>query len=301
MTSATSEQGANSEASESAGASTSESTGTDATQTSGAPTTDPSTSAGATTSATGTTSDTAPDTDGCDFVCETSGPTEEPEACSPSANDCPPRDGQPQKCVFYVSTNGSLRREGTTCIPVTGDKGPFEPCSLPTGIGAEISDDCDASGYCLEVYGTADHGFCAPYCEPGFGCDAYPGASHSQENGSTFPEACLYGDCDPLDPQACPEDMRCVFYPAWLYDATQCWKVPEGGLELGASCDFGECAPGLLCVPSDYANGCQGDRCCVEWCEKDNPSCADPDTNCEGNWVGVNVNAGACVIPGSTE
>ncbi len=297
---ATSEQGASSSTgvdSASAGAVT----GANSTSGTSGPSTTSSTTADATSSPMETTADTVPDTDDCDFICETSGPTEEPWACSPSENDCPPRDGQPQKCVFYVPQNGSLRREGTRCIPVTGDKGPYEPCSLPTGIGPEISDDCDGSGYCLEVYGTADHGFCAPYCEPGFGCDAYPGASHSQENGSSFPEACLYGDCDPADPQACPEDMRCVFYPAWLYDATQCWKVPEGGLELGASCDYGQCAPGLLCVRDDYANGCQSERCCVEWCDKQSPSCADPGSSCEGTWAGVNADLGACVIPGSTE
>lgn len=234
-------------------------------------------------------------------------PPAEP-SCDPLAHDCP----EGQKCVFYVPEWAGLRREATKCIEVTGEGRPFDPCTLPTGIGPEISDDCGADSYCLEVYGTADHGFCAPYAmlPEGDYCDHLPGTRYATENGSTFPDACLHYECQPFFPDTCPEDMRCTFYPAYLYGSMMCWRVPEQQeLPLGSACDFGECGEGKLCAPADWLPACASERCCTEFCDLalPEPSCATAGTRCEHLPVNNYHNdpnfelLGACVLEGNFE
>ena len=221
-------------------------------------------------------------------------------SCSPYYQDCP----EGQKCVFYVAEGSYLRRESTRCIEVTGDAEPFEACELPTGFGPEITDTCGADSYCLEVYTTADHGFCAPFAGD-YSCPDYPGAGYATENGSSFPDACLYFDCHPDLPEPCPADMRCVFYPAFLYGVNFCWKVPdEPDLGLGEACDYGQCGVGELCLAQEYVPGCAAERCCTQWCNIDADACSDPQAQCEhlGVWnadMPEYETLGACVVPGS--
>ena len=233
---------------------------------------------------------------GCPFICPPDlGPIDD-NTCAPTQQDCP--DGE--KCVWYVAPGNQLRREAARCIPVTGDRAPFEPCNLPTGFGSEISDDCGADSYCLEVYETADHGFCAPFLhleDQIWTCDHLPGTQVAVENGSDFPAACLFSECNPLDPSTCPADMTCTFYPAWIYGANHCWHLPPDELPLGAACDPGECGPGKLCLVGEAVPGCAHERCCTAWCDLDAPTCADPAAQCQLFPVGFPA-LGACLMPG---
>lgn len=218
-----------------------------------------------------------------------------PESCTPREQDCP--DGM--KCVWY-SFAGQLRREAAQCIPVTGDRAPFESCTLPNGIGVDIEDDCGADSYCLDVYGTADHGFCAPFSTGT--CEAYEGAEPVFENGSDFPAACLMHPCN-LFENTCPDGMRCMFYPASIYAQAMCWSEPDPpDLPLGAACDFGGCGPGRMCVESDWLPDCDHDRCCAEVCEFPGGECEVLETSCEFVPVwGAGLaggNAGGCLLPG---
>jgi len=257
-----------------------------------------------TTDTTDTTDEPGTETDGCSLFqsCE-----EQPEElCDPIEQDCP----EGEKCVWYAHQNSGLRREAAKCIPVTGDLAAFEPCTLQNGTGPEITDDCDAESYCLEVYRTADHGFCAPFIDGyEYSCDAYPGTSSAIENGSNFPSACLHYECQPLLPGSCPEGMQCTFYPAFIYGTTMCWYVPaQSELPLRAACDFGECGAGKLCALAKWVPGCEADRCCAQWCDLDAPACDDLDASClwfphsafpyagdEADFESL----GACVLPGS--
>lgn len=242
------------------------------------------------------------DPGGCGFLCPPD--ATHPEAqCSPAEQDCP----EGEKCVWYAPSGGQGRGSAARCIAVTGDIEPYQPCTLPTGIGPGITDDCGPDSFCLEVYGSADHGFCAPFVDgPSYDCEAYPGASAAVENGSDFPAACLHYDCHPFVPDSCPPSMQCTFYPAFLYGTNMCWFVPEqADLPLGSECDFGECGEGKLCVPAEWTSGCTGERCCTQWCDVNVPACEDPAAACElfpvwnsggileFDWLG------ACVLPGS--
>ena len=257
----------------------------------------------------GTTTDGdsgAPD-DGADdqgfITVSDAGPPSGPD-CSVSAQDCP----ADMKCVWYVAPNYTLRRDAAKCIPVTGDVPPFAPCSLPDGIGPEISDDCDADSYCLDVYGTADHGFCAPFIAEDYTCDAFVGTHEAIENGSDFPAACLYYECQPLVPGTCPAGTECTYYPAYLYGSMMCWQVPaEDDLPLGTPCDYGQCGEGKLCAPADVLPSCNAEHCCAEFCDVQSPNCTDPGTTCEFFPVWNYHDApdfdwlGACVLPGALD
>jgi len=223
------------------------------------------------------------------------------DTCAPGAQDCP----SGQKCVWF-SHEGGARRDNALCIPVTGDLGPFEPCSLPNGFGADITDDCDERSYCLEVYQTADHGFCAPFAV-GSACEELPGSQVVAENGSNFPAACLMHPCHPLQADACDDGMRCMFYPASLYADAICWVEPDTPVPApGAACDYGGCGDGQLCVPSQWLPECENERCCTQWCDFPSGACESPGASCEffPLWSGVAdgfSNVGACLSPGALE
>ena len=227
----------------------------------------------------------------CGFICSPDMGDAIPQ-CDPLAQDCPIG----QKCVWYAEPGELRRRNAARCIDVVGDRAPFEPCSLPNGVWADITDDCGADSYCLNALEVTDHGFCAPYPKPGtIDCDHVPGTTYATENGSIFPHACLFYGCNPLAPATCPDGLRCTHYPSWLYGSLQCWPLPADELPVGAACDYEQCGPGKLCLPAEYVPGCGEQRCCTEWCDPVEPVCSDPAASCE---VGVE-NIGACVVPGS--
>lgn len=222
-----------------------------------------------------------------------------PESCSPALQDCAPGE----KCIWF-SLNGGQRRDHAQCIPVNGDLGPFEPCALPNGFGPDITDDCDERSYCLEVYQTAEHGFCAPFAVGG-SCADFPETRAVFENGSDFPAACLIHPCHPLEADACEDGMRCMYYPASLYAQSMCWTEPNTPVPApGAACDYGGCGDGQLCVPAEVLPNCENDRCCTQWCDFPSGPCDNPDAACEfvSLWnddAEAFENVGACVSPGS--
>lgn len=221
--------------------------------------------------------------------------------CSVAAQNCP--DGE--KCVWFA-LEGGLRRDNAKCIPIDGDVPAFEPCSLPNGIGSDVTDDCGADSYCLEVYGTADHGFCAPFAVGG-DCSSHPGTQPIFENGSDFPAACLLHPCHPLQDGACEDGMRCMFYPASLYAQAMCWVESEPTPDpLGTPCDYGSCGEGQLCASAEWLPGCDAERCCAQWCEFPGGTCDAPGTTCEflplWNYGADNYeDLGACLVPGVLE
>ncbi|MBK6917375.1 MAG: hypothetical protein IPH07_08255 [Deltaproteobacteria bacterium] len=245
-------------------------------------------------------SSSADDASGCGLPCSADA-LQPGDDCEPIEQGCAPGF----KCVWYLPEGGERRREAGRCIPVTGDGQPFEPCSLPNGIGPEITDDCGADSYCLEVYGLSDHGFCAPFMDgPLDDCRRYPGARPALENGSDFPSACLIYECQPLVEGACPAGMQCIFYPAFLYGANMCWFVPPmPAPPLGAPCAPGECGPAQLCLRDEFLPACDSDRCCAQWCDLRAPTCDDPATICEHTGIYDRDPAfewlGACVVPGA--
>lgn len=249
------------------------------------------------TASTGSSTGSSSTGEGCDFLrCPETG-DDEGMKCSVQAQDCPEGD----KCVWWAPEFGGARREAARCVPVSGSVKPFEPCTL----NEDYSDDCGPESYCLEVYGTSKSGFCAPFLNGVMSdCEAFPGSYGAIENGSSFPEACLFYECQPLLPESCPDGMRCTFYPAWLYGSMHCWIVPpEADLPVGASCDFGACGEGKLCAPAEWLPECGSERCCAEWCDLDAPGCATEGTVCESFPVwnfhddpGFE-NLGACLIP----
>lgn len=246
----------------------------------------------------GTTGESGDSEDsGLDFV--DFGTIGEGTECIPTDQNC--EEGL--KCVWYIAEGSGLRRNNARCIPVTGDRAPFEACSLPTGLGPDITDDCGSDTYCLEVYGTADHGYCAPFAQSG-SCENYPGTSAVFENGSAFPAACLLHPCHPLDSSTCPQGTRCMYYPASLYANAVCWSddVPAD-LPLGAACDYGTCGDGRLCAPSSWLPDCEHDRCCTQWCDvQAGTACGVAGTTCgsfhiqQANDAAFD-NVGACLLP----
>ena len=235
--------------------------------------------------------------EGCNFLCPEDSDSDGGDSCTVLDQDCPAGS----KCVWWAPEFGGPRREAAQCVPVSGQAKPFEPCVL----NEDYSDDCGPESYCLEVYGTANHGFCAPFIGNDiYDCGAFPGTHPALENGSSFPEACLSFECQPLLPDSCPDGMRCTFYPAWLYASMHCWIVPpEADLPVGAPCDFGECGEGKLCASAEWLPECAGDRCCAEWCDLEAPVCATPGTVCEPFPVNNYHDApgfetlGACLLP----
>ena len=259
---------------------------------------------GASTSTTGTTGTTGGSSSGdtgmgsCGFICPPDMGEPIPQ-CDPLAQDCP----LGQKCVWYATPGELRRRNASRCIDVVGDRAPFEPCSLPNGVWADITDDCGADSYCLNAVEVTDHGFCAPYPKPGtIDCDHLPGTTYATENGSIFPHACLYYGCNPLTPATCPDGLRCTHYPSWLYGSLQCWPLPADEMPVGAACDYEQCGPGKPCLPAEYVPGCENARCCTEWCDLGAPVCSDPAVNCDPLWTNPEPgfeDLGVCVVPGS--
>lgn len=237
---------------------------------------------------------------GCGFLCPPDGGGQEALLCDPQVQDCP----MGQKCVWWQVPGSTSRRDGTRCIEVTGDGAPFEPCSLPTGLGEDITDDCGADSFCLEVYLSADHGFCAPFPLDDNDCSHHPGTVYATENGSIFPHACLHYECNPQVAESCPDGLGCAFYPAFLYGTNMCWQLPADDLPVGSACDYGQCGAGKLCLDAPFVPGCANERCCTEWCDLSAPDCSNAAASCDDFPVWNEddpsfATLGACVIPGS--
>ena len=62
-------------------------------------------------------------------------------------------------------------------------------------------------------------------------------------------------------------------------------EVEPGGFEeidpLGEPCSFvNDCVAGLFCTLAEYTPGCDGEWCCVTFCDLSDPSCPQPGGEC---------------------
>lgn len=185
--------------------------------------------------------------------------------CDPFAQDCP----EGEKCVPYASTGDAW--DANKCVAVTGDQATGEPCTY--GGPSEATDDCDATGICLDrdadMLGTC-HAFCLgtadqPECPDGELCEI-------AEYGTV---ALCVEQCNPLL-QDCEPALACY----WDVAGFHCLTAGEG--PTGAPCGYvNDCSLGNMCVDASLLPSCDGEACCTSICE------LGPDDN-------------SCLIPGST-
>jgi hypothetical protein len=185
------------------------------------------------------------------------------EPCNPLAQDCFPT----HKCVPYSTVPGSPFLDADKCMPILGDKGWGEPCTLSNF--NEAQDDCDGEGFCwnLEWMDGALQGTCVPFCTgspqnlmcpSGWGC-LFSGAV-----------ALCSKQCNPLL-QDCPNQYACY----WVLDAFQCSLTGTLGQDTDPCDQANDCVPGMGCVAQASVPGCPGneDSCCTGFCDLDTPNC----------------------------
>jgi hypothetical protein len=194
------------------------------------------------------TSDSEPDETFSTFV-----PVSEVGGCScdPFAQDCP----EGEKCVPYASSGDSW--DGNKCVSVTGDLVTGEPCTY--GGLIEATDDCDATGICVDrdgdMLGTC-HAFCMgtaddPECPDAELCEI-------AEYGTV---ALCVEQCNPLL-QDCEPPLGCY----WEDTGFHC--LPGGEWPIEDPCSYvNDCPPGNMCVDASLLPICVGEACCTSLCE----------------------------------
>lgn len=189
------------------------------------------------------------------------------EPCAPLAQDCFPT----HKCVPFSTVQASPFLDANKCMPILGDKGWGEPCTLSSF--NEGQDDCDGTGFCwnLEWVDGELHGTCVPFCTgspqslmcpAGWGC-LFSGAV-----------ALCNKQCDPLL-QDCPAEYGCY----WSQNAFQCALTGSQGHDISPCDQPNDCQPGLVCVAQEQVPGCPGNEstCCTPLCDLDLADpCASP-------------------------
>lgn len=185
-------------------------------------------------------------------------------ACDPYFQDCP----EGEKCVPYASAGEAW--DANKCVPVTGEQVTGEPCTY--GGVIEATDDCDATGICLDrdgdMLGTC-HAFCLgtaddPECPDAQLCEF-------ADQGTV---ALCVDQCSPLL-QDCEAPQSCY------WDDTGFHCLASGEVPIGEPCDSAnDCPPGNQCVEGSLLPSCAGEACCTGFCE-----------------VGLDENL--CLIPGS--
>ncbi|NVB41473.1 hypothetical protein G6O69_26785 [Pseudenhygromyxa sp. WMMC2535] len=202
--------------------------------------------------------------------------------CDPWAQDCP--DGE--KCTQQIDgENGS----SNVCVPITGDDAPGEPCTSDGPLTG--SDSCSAGAYCL--LDANDEGTCVPYCEgsPDQPVCAEGSACSITDDGTLT--ICL-PTCDPIA-QDCGDADGCY----WSGQDFLCY--PTFAESVGEPCTSSNaCAPGLYCVGEEFVPACEGNSCCTNFCELDNPQCELEGMACtaffsEGEAPEGQENLGICV------
>lgn len=214
------------------------------------------------------------------------------EPCDALAQDCFPT----HKCVPFASEPGSGFWDANKCMPILGDKGWGEPCTMSSP--NEAQDDCDGEGFCwnLEWVDGQLHGICVPFCvgspqdlmcPSGWGC-LFTGAI-----------ALCSKQCSPLL-QDCPEAYGCY----WTGGTFDC-QINGTPAQAGEACDMNnDCLPGLACVDKLAVPNCQGDdaNCCTSWCDLDAPDPCSPPLSCvpffeQGQAPDSFASVGVCVLP----
>ncbi len=241
--------------------------------------------------------------DGCNFVCELDA-GDAVDECDVFAQDCP----MGQKCVFA----GTERSPGwylQRCVPVSGDDGLGEPCSV-MGEFYSGQDECGLGFQCFgpEIF-DGGQGECAAICGGSWEALVCPAGTAIVLNN----DVCLcIDDCDPLADE-CAAGEICV--SNWDGVGFVCRQVDGPQPAAGSPCS-GDllCANGSTCVDSEFFPhpGCVDGLCCAPLCDLsqgtlDNPTCAAfvgevPGVVCEpfyapGEAPEGYASLGACVVP----
>jgi hypothetical protein len=175
-----------------------------------------------------------------------------------------------QKCSPWSNT-GEATFNDSRCVPLAPEGAQIgEPCHAE-GSGYSGIDDCDLGLFCFNVDPETLEGTCvslcegtarAPWCEDDLACRLIDTAPF-----------CL-PSCDPL--VGCAEGLGC--YPQGA--GFVCLLAGEE-TQPGAPCErVNDCSAGLFCAHADLSPGCPDDRCCVEWCDLDAPTCSAGKTSC---------------------
>jgi hypothetical protein len=213
--------------------------------------------------------------------------------CSGFAQDCP--DGE--KCVPYQSMGTHF--DGEKCVPVTGDQAPGEPCTY--GGFIEATDDCDESSGCWYVHEVDGEqvGICLAFCSGTADDPQCPPGSSCVLASEPSPAFCVV-TCDPLA-QDCGAGLGCYWANVEFHCLPATQNVPEG-----QPCGFyNDCAPGLVCLPTEVLPACAGSACCGRWCNHDlgDAQCeTTPGTTCElffqeGTTPPGQEHIGVCAVP----
>ena len=258
------------------------------------PTTAAPTTSGDAGSSSGADTSSGPDDTSGDPSCNFLGCTPDVphiEECDIWNDDCP----RGEKCTYWANDGGSLLN-ATRCVPLDPQPvGPGEPC-VAQGQGF---DDCAAGSVCWSSTRYPE-GECVAFCvgspedpdcsDPGSVC-------HVSGDGLAL---CI-PQCDPLDPQACPEGQAC--YP--VDSSTVC--VSDASGEDGGifePCEYvNTCDPGSHCAAADTVGQCDAgaSSCCTPYCDLTAPSCPE-GTQCvplfdEGAGPPDSENVGSCGVP----
>ncbi|PRQ03196.1 hypothetical protein ENSA7_53360 [Enhygromyxa salina] len=201
-------------------------------------------------------------------------PTDEgdlPPDCSVFEQDC----GEGEKCVPWIDPDGSPWL-GFTCVPVLGEQGVGEPCTLDF---EDSSDDCDAASSCFSfsIFDGVGAGQCHAFCT-GSGDDPMCPPSHTCLIGNGYPGPVLcIPQCDPLA-QDCGEELGCYWFGSFFSCAASNGAGPAEPCAV-----FTDCGAGNVCVEGDRIPSC--DRaCCSIFCALslgDVPCAELPGTSCQ--------------------
>lgn len=215
--------------------------------------------------------------------------------CDPFSQDCP----EGEKCVPYASAGGEF--DANKCVPITGDQQSGEACTY-AGV-EEATDDCDQDSYCFYVEAVDDMfaGTCTAFCEGTPDdplCEPATGCLISNEGSVTL---CL-ASCHPIT-------QGCIAGQACEYDGNAeflCQPEAANGGATGDPCGLGNaCAGGNVCLDAASVPNCQGDSCCTEYCDLDDPNfvCGDPQSECAPFFEELQMvppelhNVGVCLAP----
>jgi hypothetical protein len=229
------------------------------------------------------------------------GPDDGGGQCSIYEQDC----AAGEKCVPW-SDQPDLVPDDIRCCAIEGEpKEIGDPCTI-NGYFGSCLDDCNVGSFCLDPFNTGQ-GTCQKFC------------TGSASNPTCDPnESCLiyfagvpmcFEQCDPLL-QACGEGMGC--YPdeeAAGGTGFICLPTIAGDGTYGELCWLlSGCAPGFICVYSDFLPDCIGSvGCCTALCDvMEADSCTDfnPDIECV-SWYYAGQeppsaqlqNVGVCALP----
>ena len=222
-------------------------------------------------------------------------------ACDPFAEDCP----CDEKCMPYANDGGNSWN-ALMCTPVAPDPREIgEACNVE-GNGVSGIDDCDFHSMCWNVDPETNMGTCVAFCT---GSAKEPECAQECANCVTANEGVLnlcLPTCDPLALD-CPAGQTCL---PLFGDAFMCTIDASGESgALGNPCEFiNGCDPGLICLDATYLPDCEGDGCCMSFCDlTDEDPCpgSPPSISCFP-WTQidddgevdpcVNPNLGACVF-----